>query len=138
MQFASISSFNFEPVAENVALDAVGVAYSTPATLRERLYALGSVSNLRSTARFHMTHNSAVGQATVKLTDGVNPALEKVISLASSPVSFKEEIDLSIYRGSTPLFWEIEITTPGTGASVGRVIADMKVETPLFVSVSQC
>lgn len=138
MRYASLSNFSFEPVAEGVDLESVAVAYTTPQTLRERLYNLGSVANTRAHARFHMTHDSTQGTATVRLTDGVNPAVETEIDLSSSPVSFREEIDVSIYRGSTALYWEIEITDAGSTGAVGRVIADMKVETPLYVSTGQC
>lgn len=137
-RYSSTSRFTFEPVAQNVALDAVAVAYQTPTTLRERLYNLALVSALRGTARFYMTHNSTTGNATIRLTDGVKNAINQTVSLAGSPVEFSQPVDLSLFTGSSALYWEVEITTAGSAGSVGRVVADLTAETPLFVSAGQC
>lgn len=137
-RFASMTKFNFEPIAEDIALDAAAVAYSTPQILREQLLDLGFVQGLRAKARFYMTHNSTSGTATVKLTNGINDLLSVDISLSASPVSFSQDVDLSLVSQTSFLYWEVEVTTGGTASSVGRMVADLTVQSPLFVTAGQC
>lgn len=137
-RYTTTSRFTFEPVAEAVDLETVATNYATPAPLRERLNALVLVAALRGEARFYMTHGSTQGTAKVRLTDGVRNLVDTEISLAASPVSFSQPVDLSLVSGSAALYWEIEVTAGGSAGSVGRVIADLTAETPLFVTAGQC
>ncbi|WP_428398402.1 hypothetical protein [Marinobacter salarius] len=137
-RYTTTSRFTFEPVAEAVDLATVAINYVTPVPLRERLNALVLVAALRGTARFYMTHDSSQGTAVVRLTDGVRNLLENEVDLSASPVSFSQPVDLSLVSGSAALYWEVEVTGAGTASSVGRVIADLTAETPLFVTAGQC
>lgn len=137
-RYSSATRFTFEPVAEGVALDTTAVAYTTPQPLRERLNNLILVTALRANARFYMTHNATSGTAVARLTDGTNNAVEVTMSLASSPVSFNQPADLSRFVGSSALYWEVEVTSAAGASTVGRVIADLTAETPIFVSAGQC
>lgn len=137
-RFSTTSRFTFEPVAENIDLATVASNYVTPAVLRERLNSLALVNAVRGQARFYMTHDSAQGTAIVRLTDGVTNLLSNEVDLSASPVSFSQPVDVSQVSGSAALYWEVEVTAAGTAASVGRMIADLTAETPLFVTAGQC
>lgn len=137
-RYSSLSQLNFEPVANGLDLATVAVAYTTPAVLREKLFNLALVGNLQAEARFHLEHDSTAGTATVKLTDGVNDAISQEISLASSPATFQQSVDLSQYRGSSALYWQVEVTGAGSAGATGRMVANLTVQSPLFVSVKSC
>lgn len=137
-KYASISRLTFEPVAENIDLVAVGSNYKTPVELRERLYNLALMNANRGIFRGYLTHDSTQGKAVLRVTDGVNTAAEQVINLSVSPVAVNVPVDLSHYRGSEALYIELEITEAGSAAAVGRLVADLTIETPLFISAGQC
>lgn len=137
-RYAAVTQFRFEPVAEGLDVETVGIAYTTPQPLRERLYNLALVQALRATARFYMTHTSTQGTAKVRLTDGVNHAIDVEVNLTGEPISISQPVDLSVYSGSAGLFWQVDILTAGSAGAVGRMVADLTVETPLFVTAGQC
>ncbi|MCC4269868.1 hypothetical protein LL254_04045 [Marinobacter nauticus] len=137
-KYASLSRLTFEPVAENIDLETVAVNYSTPAPLRERLYNLALMNANRATARVYIEHDSTQGTAVVRLTDGVTVAAEQEISLIQSPAAVSMPADLSHYRGSEALRFEVEVTGAGSAGAVGRMVADLTIETPLFITAGQC
>ena len=137
-RFSSLTKFNFEPVVQGVSLATVATPYKTPLVLREKLQSLALLGYTRGTAKFYMEHDSTEGEAIVRLTDGVFLAYEQVISLASSPVAFENEADITGFTGGSRMYWEIEVTTAGSANSTGRIIGNLSVETPLFVSPGQC
>lgn len=137
-RYATISRLTFEPKAEGVPLDAVAVAYTTPAVLRERLYNLALVSGARASVRALVRNDSTGGKAVLRLTDGVHVAFEQEITLNGADVSISQPADISGYRGSEALRWELDVTEVGSAGAVAELVADLTIETPLFIAVGQC
>jgi hypothetical protein len=137
LQFAFLTEFRFEPVAEGVALDAVAApAYETPAPLRPKLRSLANLRYVvgRFRARVELSAASAAGTATLRLTNGADDLYSAALSLSSATAfDIDEEIDLSGVVGSQALRVVLDVSAAADAGTTARIMPVLEVEQPVSV-----
>lgn len=138
MQIFTHKSRNvFEPAPAAVALDAVAVAYTTPAVWALKLSGLAHLQVLegRLVYDLKLSGSATTGTALVKLKTGSTVlAIETVTLSNASELSGVLDVDLTGVNGAAPLVLEVEITAAADAGLTAVPNAALDLIGPLVVS----
>lgn len=137
MEFANKTVFPFEPgLSKAVAADAVATPYTTAADFRERLGDLARLSYLYLVFRYRveLDAESALGAATIKLTDGTTTHASAELDLTAA-VTFTGVLDVeaAAIGGASALRVELEITSAADASRTVQVAGLLHVDHPLVI-----
>lgn len=136
MKLSSKAVLHFDPSPVAVAVDAMGVVYTTPTPHRYSLGGLAGLDWLRADARFSVRLNqaTAAGEVIVKLKTANETLLQETVDITGGAADVLARVDMSLVSGGALMFWEVEVTESADAATELQCFGSLELESPFVVS----